>query len=345
MEIRADWLAQVQEAAIEPERPIVDPHHHFFESFGPGGPFPNYALEDLWADTASHNVEQTVYVQCGEHYRTTGPDAYRPVGETEWVDAIARRARADGPGRTRVGGMVGTARLLDGEAVRGVLEAHLAASPLFRGIRDIAAWGEGEGVHKGSSSDDPYLYENAKFREGFAQLAPLGLSFDGYHYHTQLPSLVSLARAFPETQIICDHLGTPLGIGPFAGQRQPIFEQWRKDVAELGRCENVSMKLGGMLMPWNGWGWDEALAPPTSDEFVAEQGDYYHHAIDAFGPERCMFESNFPVDKASLSYGVLWNAFKKIAARYSEAERESLLRGTAMRVYRLEPVGSSVDAA
>ena len=148
--------------------------------------------------------------------------------------------------------------------------------------------------------------------------------------------MTRLARDFPDTTIVVDHLGTPLGIGPYAGRRDEIFDVWRKDMTELATCPNVNVKLGGMAMPWNGFGWDAAERPPTSDEFVAAQGRYYHHAIDAFGPDRCMFESNFPVDKLSLSYGVLWNAFKKIAAGCSDDEKESLFRGTASRFYRLD---------
>ena len=330
MQIRDDVLALVKEEILEPERRIIDPHHHFFDTIAA---FPSYLLPDLKADTAGHDVEKTVYLQCGEHYRASGPEPLRPVGETEWVDAIAKEA-AKTPG-FRIGAMVGTTDLRLGAAVEEVLHAHQAASPLFRGIRDSAAWAEGEGIHQAASVGHAGLYQDAKFREGFAVLGRLGLSFDAYHYHTQTLSLMELAQAFPGVTIVCDHLSTPLGIGPFAGRREEIFEQWRKDVSALARCQNVAMKLGGMAMPWNGFGWDQAPRPPTSDEFVAAQGRYYDHAIDAFGPGRCMFESNFPVDKLSLSYDVLWNAFKKIAAGASEDEKHALFYGTAERVYRI----------
>ncbi len=335
MKIRPDVLALVQEEILEPERPIVDPHHHFFDELAV---FQRYSLEDLWADTGTHNVEQTVFVECTEHYRKSGPQNLAPVGETEWVDGIAAEAARGPAGAARVGAIVGKANLSLGDGVQEVLEAHLAASSLFRGIRDTAAWAEGEGVHQASPTGDAFLYDDAAFRSGFAKLLPLGLSFDGYHYHMQTRTMASLARAFPETTIVVDHLSTPLGIGPFAGKRDEIFEAWAKEMSDLAGCPNVNVKLGGMAMPWNGFGWDEATRPPTSDEFVTAQGRYYHHAIEAFGPERCMFESNFPVDKLSLSYAVLWNAFKKIAAGYSVDEQESLFRGTAMRVYRIDPL-------
>lgn len=330
MEIRSDVLALVTEPSLEPERRIIDPHHHFFDTIQG---FPAYSLADLRADAAGHRVEKTVFLQCGEHYRSSGPEHLAPVGETEWVDAIAREA-AKAPAQLQIGAIVGTADLCLGAAVDEVLHAHNAASPLFRGIRLSAAWAEGEGIHR-AAVGHAGLYQDAKFREGFARLAPLGLSFDAYHYHTQTLSLRELARAFPETTIVCDHLSTPLGIGAFAAARDEIFAQWCKDVTALAHCENVVMKLGGMAMPWNGFGWDRAPRPPSSDEFIAAQGRYYRHALEAFGARRCMFESNFPVDKLSLSYAVLWNAFKKLAAGASEDEKHALFYGTAARVYRI----------
>lgn len=331
MKIRDDILGLVEEEVLEPERPIIDAHHHFFDTVEA---FPAYSLADLRADAAGHRVEKTVFLQCGEHYREGGPAHLAPVGETEWVDSIAREA-ARQPGELQIGAIVGTADLCLGAAVEEVLHAHLAASPLFRGIRDIAAWAEGEGIHRAAKVGHAHMYQDAKFMEGFALLGRLGLCFDAYHYHTQTRSLLELARTFPGVTIVCDHLGTPLGVGPFAGQREEVFAQWRHDVAALAACENVVMKLGGMAMPWNGFGWDRAQRPPTSDELVAAQGRYYRHALEVFGAARCMFESNFPVDKLSLSYGVLWNAFKKIAAGASPNEKHALFWGTAERVYRI----------
>jgi predicted TIM-barrel fold metal-dependent hydrolase len=333
IEFREEWLAAVQEEILEPERPIVDPHHHFFDTIEL---FPSYDLKQLWADTGTHNVEQTVYIECTEHYHAEAPEALQPVGETEWAANIAAEAAAAPADRSRIGAIVGTANLCLGSAVRETLEAHIAASPLFRGIRDSAIYDSDEEIHSADRASDLNLYGDPTFREGFAQLAPLGLSFDAYHYHTQTTHFAALARAFPETTMVLDHLGTPLGTGPYASRRDEVFEDWRRDLKELAPCTNVSIKLGGMAMPWSGFGFDEGAKPPSSDEFVAAQERYYHHAIEVFGPDRCMFESNFPVDRLSISYAVLWNAFKKIASRYNEAEKESLFRGTATRVYRLE---------
>ena len=331
IEVREEWLAQVQEDILEPARRIVDPHHHFF---APGGEFPHYDLDKLWADTASHGIEQTVYLQCWEGYRSDGPEELKVVGETESVARVAERARQR-PNATQIGAIMGTADLCTGARVRQVLEAHCAASPLFRGIRQIAAWDTSDAVRVVEGLVDGNLYGQPAFRTGFAVLAEMGLVFDAYHYHHQTPYLTALARAFPSMAIVLDHLGTPLGIGPYAGRQEEIFVQWKRDLAELATCPNVSIKLGGLAMPWCGFGFEDGIKPPSSDQLVAKQAGYYHYAIEQFGPARCMFESNFPVDKCALSYAVLWNAFKKMAARYTESEQDALFRGTATRVYRL----------
>jgi predicted TIM-barrel fold metal-dependent hydrolase len=329
--IREDWLASVDEEVIDPERRIVDPHHHFFVETEL---FPHYRLEDLWADTATHNVVQTVFAQCGECYRKDGPEALRPVGETEWVAGIAAQASAQ-PASAQIAGIVGDADLRLGAGVREVLEAHAEASSLFRGIRHVACWDDSGVVQNAEGAVDARTYQEPKFREGLAVLADMGLSYDAYHYHHQTPYLVELARAYPQATIVLDHLGTPLGVGPYEGKRDEVFGIWEKGIRELASCPNVFVKLGGLAMPWNGFGFDSAAKPPSSDELVAVQGRYYQHVIEQFGAERCMFESNFPVDKLSLSYKVLWNAFKKMTAGASEDEKDALFRGTASRVYRL----------
>lgn len=329
--VRPEWLAQVREEVIEPTRRIVDPHHHFF-AVNPD--FPHYDLDKLHADTATHRVEQTVYLQCWEGYRADGPEHLRVVGETEWVHGIAMEARKR-PGQAQIGAIMATADLRTGAAVREVLEAHRAASPLFRGIRQIAAWDAYDGILSMEGLVDGNLYGQAVFREGFKVLADLGLAFDAYHYFHQTPFLADLARAFPTVPIVLDHLGTPLNVGPYAGRTEEIFVTWQAGLREIARCPNVTMKLGGLAMPWNGFGFELGERPPSSDEIVARQARYYHFAIETFGPDRCMFESNFPVDKCAMSYEVLWNAFKKMAARYSETEKDQMFRGTATRVYGL----------
>lgn len=330
--VRPEWLAQVKEETIDPSRRIVDPHHHFFAQ---NPDFPRYDLESLHADTATHRVEQTVYLQCWEGYRTEGPEHLRVVGETEWVDGFAAQARQI-PGAARIGAIMATADLCTGAAVREVLEAHQSASRLFRGIRQIAAWDPCPDLLSMPGLQDGNLYGQSGFRDGFKVLSGMGLVFDAYHYYHQTPHLTALAEAFPETPIVLDHLGTPLGVGPYANREEEIRQVWARDLNTLARCPNVYVKLGGLAMPWNGFGFELAARPPTSDELVARQSYHYHYAIETFGPSRCMFESNFPVDKCALSYQVLWNAFKKMAARYTEPEQDAMFRGTASRVYGLE---------
>jgi L-fuconolactonase len=335
LELREDWLAQTREEILEPERPIVDPHFHFFAE---NEIFPNYQLGDLQRDTLGHNIEQAVYMECEEGYRKEGPVHLEPVGESEWVRDLAKQAAMAPIGSVRIGGMIGDARLYNGARAAETLDAHLEASPLFRGVRDMGLWDPSPEIDIVEEATNLDFYAEDRFREGFAELAKRGLSFDAHQYHTQLPSVAGLARAFPETPIIVNHLGSPLGAGPYAGKHDEIFPEWQRNVTEVAGCPNTFMKLGGLAMPWCGFGWDQRVKPPTSDEFVTTYQRYYDHALQVFGPDRCMFESNFPVDKLSLSYDVLWNAFKKLAALYSEDEKEALFRGTAMKAYRLESI-------
>jgi predicted TIM-barrel fold metal-dependent hydrolase len=242
-----------------------------------------------------------------------------------------------GYGATRVAaGIVSFADLALGSAVQEVLQAHIAAAPSrFRGIRHAAGWDENPKVANSHTNPPKDLYQAKNFREGFAQLKKNNLSFDVWHYHPQIPELTDLARAFPDTTIILDHFGGPLGIGPYEGKRAEIFPNWKKDMTELAKCLNVVVKLGGINMTVNGFGWHRNPKPPTSQELADATRDYYLHTIDKFGPRRCMFESNFPVDRVSCSYLVLWNSFKRLAADFTPEENAWLFHRTAAEVYRL----------
>lgn len=332
-EEQQQWLDQVSEEILEPDRPICDPHHHLWDH-----PTSRYLLNDLLLDTGSgHRVESTVFVECASMYRARGPEALRPVGETEFVNGVAAMSASGGYGATRVAaGIVSFADLTRGAAVGDVLDTHAARSPRFRGIRHAAGWDASSDVRNSHTNPTAHLLARADFRAGFAELGKRGMSFDAWLYHPQIRELIDLAQAFPDTAIILDHFGGPLGIGPYEGKREAIFAAWRKDIADLARCQNVVAKLGGLVMPINGFGFHKRARPATSDEVVSATGDYHRHAIECFGAERCMFESNFPVDKQSCSYAVLWNAFKKIAAPYSQAEKSALFHDTAARVYRLD---------
>ncbi len=329
----AAWLAQVQEDILEPELPICDPHHHLWDHAQS-----RYLLDELLADVDSgHNVVSTVFMECAAMYRAGGPDALRPLGETEFVNGIAAMSASGGYGEGRMcAAIVGFVDLTLGAAAGDALDAHMAASGRFRGIRHASGWDASDAVRNSHTNPTQGLLADETFRAGFRELGKRGLTFDAWLYHTQIRELVDLARSFPHQPIVLDHFGGPLGIGPYEGRRAEIFERWKTDVAALAECPNVVAKLGGLVMPINGFGFHKRDKPATSDELVAATRDYYLHMIDRFGPDRCMFESNFPVDKQSCSYPVLWNSFKKIAAGCSASEKAALFHDTAVRVYRVE---------
>src|SRR5437870_6953469 len=338
-----DWLSLTQEAPLEPELPIIDPHHHLWDD--PARTPQRYLLEHLVADTKGHNVRQTVFIECGSMYRADGPEEFRVVGETEFVQGIAAESASGRYGDMRVAaGIVGTADLRLGERVAPVLEAQIAASrQRFRGIRHGAAWAEPGVLPSGSvaarntsrPSVPAHLLLDPAFRRGYAYLRTYGLTFEGWVYHTQIAELTDLAKAFPDTTIIFNHLGGPIGVGAFTGRRDEVFRAWKPAVAELARCPNVVAKVGGIQMVVNGYGWHERTQPPTSDELLAANRDWYLYMIDRFTPARCMFESNFPVDRLSCSYTVLWNQFKKLTKDFSASDRSAMFRDTASRIYRL----------
>ncbi len=327
---RAAWLASTREAVLDPELPICDPHHHLWDY-----PEDRYLLEELHADTGSgHNVVATVFVECASAYRPDGSEALRPVGETEFVAAIAA-ASARTAGAT-IAGIVGFADLSLGAQVEAVLAAHLEAGDgRFRGIRHASAWDSSDEIRNAHTKPVQGLLGTAAFREGFRTLGAMGLCFDAWLFHPQLPDLVALACAFPDIPIVLDHLGGPLGIGPYAGRREAVREAWRPPMQQLAACPNVSLKLGGIGMAIYGLGWHQRELPPTSQELADAWGSDILWCIEQFGAERCMFESNFPVDKRGCSYPVLWNAFKRIAAGASADEKAHLFHDTAARVYRL----------
>jgi predicted TIM-barrel fold metal-dependent hydrolase len=327
------WLDQVQEEIIDPERPIVDPHHHLWRHPG----MPPYLLADLWGDTGSgHRIEKTVFMECGAEYLSEGPDHLRSVGEVEFVTALAEESAKGATGQAEIAALVSHIDLALADQVADTVAVHEEAGRgLFRGVRHAGARDENTDVLMIPGRAPEGLYQSAEFRRGVAALGGLGHSFDTWHYHHQNRAFADLARAVPDTIMVLDHFGTPLGVGPYAGKREEIFEQWRKDIAEIAQCENVVAKLGGLAMPDNGFGWMGRERPPTSDEFVEAQSRYYLHTIDCFTPERSMFESNFPVDKFSLAYPILWNGFKKIVSAFSEDEKNAMFHDTATRVYRL----------
>ncbi|HVC60347.1 MAG TPA: amidohydrolase family protein [Acetobacteraceae bacterium] len=330
------WLAKrPTEAALEPDLPIIDPHHHFWDTPQRG----HYLLPELLADIGGgHNIVSTVFLECRAMYRKHGPREMAALGEVEFVTGIAAMSASGGYGSCRVAeGIIGGGDLSAGARVRDLLEAEITASGgRLRGLRHGVAWDTHEAVSKYASRAVPlHQVMDPKFREGMAQLAPLGLSFESWQYHPQLSDATDLARAFPDTAIILNHVGGILGVGPYNGHRDDVMAGWRKDISALAKCPNVSCKLGGLGMVSVGFDFHERDVPPSSEELAAAWRPYIEHCIEAFGVNRCMFESNFPPDKQSCGYTELWNAFKRISAGASAAEKTALYSGTAARVYRL----------
>ena len=325
------WLQTRLEEALEPDLAIVDPHHHLWDLAG------GYLLDDLLADLATgHKVVATVFLQCGYAYRGTGPVSLRPVGETEFVADVARQAERRGV-KTRVcAGIVGYADLELGDEVDAVLQAHIdAAGGRFRGVRHILA--RHDAFNASLLGPAPAgLMQRVKFRRGLARLQALGLSYDAWLFHTQIDELADLAQALPDLPIVLNHAGGPLAVGSYSGKRNEVFLLWRESIKRLAAsCPNVSIKLGGLGMAISGFDFHKQALAPSSEQLAAAWTPYMHACIEAFGARRCMFESNFPVDKATCSYGVLWNAYKRIAAGATEADKAWLFSDSASAFYRL----------
>jgi L-fuconolactonase len=328
------WLAKTpRESTIDPDLPIIDTHHHLWDH-RPGS---RYLLQDLLADLRSgHNVVATVFLQCHAMYRAHCPEEMRPVGETEFVAGMAAMSDSGGYGATRVAaGIVGYADLTLGDRVEAVLEAHIrAGGSRFRGVRHSGNWDADPII--GNGAPGPDIYRRADFRAGLARLSALGLSLDAWVFHTQLADVIDLAHAFPGTNIIMGHVGGVLGYGPYAGRRDEVFASWKASVTELAKCPNVTMKLGGMMMRAALFDYKAAERPPSSEELAGRWRPYMETCIELFGARRCMFESNFPVEKMGIGWVGLWNAFKRIAAGASADEKLAMFSGTARRIYRLE---------
>lgn len=326
------WLAQVEEDIVDPSREIIDPHHHMWRTSG----LPQYLLEDLWEDTQSgHHIVKTVFMECGAEYHPDGPEPLKVVGETEFVAAAANSSR--NRGKAEIAGIIAHTDLTQDEAIlREVLSAHEAASlGLFRGIRHGGAHDPDKTLRWGDATPHPELFALPSFRNGVRLLGKLGYTYDSWHYHFQNEAFTALAEAVPETTMVLDHFGTPCGVGAFEGRQSEVWERWKTGITAMAQCKNVVVKIGGLAMPVNGFGWHRQALPPSSDELIAAHQPFYLHTIETFGPDRCMFESNFPVDKLSISYSVYWNAMKKITKGYSESEKNDLFYGTAARVYSL----------
>jgi len=333
-ESKVTWLSLHREEILEPDLPIIDSHHHLWERAGS-----RYLLDDCLADMRTgHSIRASVFVECGACYRKSGPVLMAPVGEVEFANGIAAMAASGNSGGPLIAaGIVGTADISVGAEVAEVLDAEIAvAGGRFRGIRVSTKWDADEDLNTTRYIVPRGVMQDRDFRAGFATLAPRRLSFDAMIYHPQIPELTDLARAFPDTTIVVNHIGGLLAwTRSYLARKEEAVAQWRSSMAELAKCPNVFVKLGGLGMPYLGLGFDKLEAPASSTQLAVSWAPLFAHCIDSFGPDRCMFESNFPPDRDSVAYPVIWNAFKRIAAPYSTDERRALFCGTAAKVYRL----------
>jgi predicted TIM-barrel fold metal-dependent hydrolase len=331
-----DWLALTPEAALEPELPICDPHHHFWDLRMERVPYQKYLLHELNADIYSgHNVRSTVFIEARSMYRSDGSDELRSVGEVEFVQGLAAASASGvyGPSRAAAA-IVGNADLSLGDRVEPVLEALQAASPnRFRGVRRSASWDPNPDVENRAEKG---LLASEKFRAGARVLARMGMSLENTLYFHQLPELVDFANAIPELTIVLNHIGGLYRVGPYANRDDEVIPAWREGIAAVSKCPNIYLKLGGVGQPRYGFDWYTREKPIGSEELAEALSPLMNYCIEQFGPDRCMFESNFPPDKVSSSYNVLFNAFKRLSKGYLVSERASLFHDTAARVYRID---------
>ena len=337
-----DWLKRIREDVIDPEQRIIDPHHHLWPKTTEGSAnvkrlrLYNYMLEDFWQDTSSgHNVTDSVYIECSEFFWNSEKEHLNPVGETEHIKGLAQLSHKNST-KTSISGIIGHANLLLGKDVNEVLERHIdIGGNLFKGIRHAGSWDPSDKINNSHHNPPRDMYLMKEFGEGVKALRNKSLVFEAWQYHHQLTQVVHLARNNPDLVIVLDHFSGPLGVGSYATKKEEVYDNWKKDLKELSRCDNVFAKLGGLAMPVNGLGFETNPNPPTSNEFMSIQRQFYLTTIDFFGTERCMFESNFPVDKYSVSYHVLWNAFKNLVKDFSQTEKDHLFFKTASNVYNI----------
>ena len=330
-----DWLALTQEPTLEPEIPICDPHHHFWDLRPERIPYQRYLFYELVADVnCGHNVRSTVFIEARAMYRPDGPVELRPVGEVEFVNGLAAASATGlyGPCRAAAG-IVGHADLKRGDRVEPVLEALRAASSnRFRGIRHTVTWDPHPEI---DNREKEGVLATPEYRDGAQVLARMGLSLDTGVVFPQLPELADFAKAVPNLTIILNHLGGLNRVGPYGNRNDEVMATWRRGIAAVAACPNVYLKLGGIGMPRLGFDWHTRDKPIGSEELAASMAPLMTSCIEQFGPARCMFESNFPPDKVSFSHHILFNAFKRFSKSYSTSERAALFHDTAGRAYRI----------
>ena len=329
--IRPDWLSKHVESILDPALPIIDAHLHLWDM--PGN---RYLQEDFHADAASgHNVAAAVYVQSGVVSRSDGPEELRGVGETEFAAKLAAEHKGAGP---KIGAILAPIDYVQGKDFERTLAAHEeAANGLLRGFRGITHWHKDPEIHKIHTA--PNMLEAPASLDAIGVVNRQGLSLDVWAFHTQLSEVLNIARTYPDLTLVVDHFGTPLGCGAYESDPHGVFADWSKKMAEIAQYPRVFMKIGGIGMRFSGLKFNYRAAPPSSEDIAAALKPYYEFCIEKFGYGRCLFESNFPVDKTSYSYAVLWNAYKRLAKDASPADRARLFAGNAAAVYRMSLTG------
>lgn len=331
-----DWLSLTKEPTLEPELPICDPHHHFWDLRPQSVPYQRYLIHELNADIyGGHDVRSTVFLEARSMYRPEGPTEMSPVGEVEFVQGLAAASASGvyGPSRAAAA-IIGHADLKLAVDVGPVLDALQAASPnRFRGIRHSVTWSPDPELE---NREDEGILANAGFLEGAKVLTQKGLSLDVMLSFPQMPELAGFAKAVPDLSIILNHIGALSRVGIYANREDEVKASWQEGIAAVAACPNVTVKLGGLGMPRMGFGWHAREVPIGSEELAESMAPWMNYCIEQFGPDRSMFESNFPPDKVSYSYNVMYNAFKLLSKGYSESERAAMFHGTAVRVYRID---------
>ena len=328
---RLDWIQLGEETPVDPNLRIVDPHHHLWDRGGS-----RYLAEELHEDTSKgHNVTNTVFVECKAEYRRNSQERFQSLGETEFVAKEAERLEEFS--ETKISGIVGFVDLGLGEELEEVLVAHDRSSyGLMRGVRHATAWSDDPEISIAHTKPTKGVMGSKLFLKGVSKLSEFNFSFDAWLYFNQLPELLYLARVTPETNIVINHLAAPLKIGKWAETPQEVDEIWRSNLQELANCENVYLKIGGIGMDnYFANDWVNQTKPPTSDEVASVWKEKILWCIELFGAHRCMFESNYPVDRQTLPYSVIWNCFQKVTDSFTESEKSDLFSSTACTVYRI----------
>ena len=335
---RSDWLALVHEDILEPDLPIVDAHHHIWEQEGNV-----YGLPELHSDLSDgHNIVATVVVEAHAFYRKVGPKSLRSVGETETLIGLLKNA-PDLAAKGYCQAIVANVDLTLGTGVEDVIETHLQAAPnRVRGVRHMVCRDPHYPKGITIAPAPECLLKQVAYRDGLRTLERLGMNYDAMLYHSQLSDLVETVELVPDLSVVLDHYGMPLGVGPYVGRSDEVFSTWRTNIRRLAEFPNVTVKLGGLGMILTGANWHENPLPPTSKELMVAWRPWFEACLEAFGAERCMFESNFPVDKGMFSYRTLWNSFKRLARGMSLQEQKFLFHDTACRVYHLNVLGEGI---